>query len=690
VNDVSSAGPRPKAVVIASDSAISRRLLRVAAEEVEILGIIREHRRRSRTAKIRYWLRRGRRRGWRQALDEILLWLLDRPRRTPSRSGGEAFGPVIVVSDVNGPEVHDYLVASRPDLLIVYAARKLKSSLFADLQLGGINIHHGFLRGYGNWAALRQERHDMIGITVHFLSPELDDGEIIVRCPIDFLPGDGSLAEFLRRESDTAVEALRRALQLLKRGDRSRSFSWPADKTLYPPAGYMTRKRIRHRLDAMKRRSSSGPINIPPANIRARYLGLHLAVIGGVEASKAETVGRSRLSSWMKQGGDISPDDAANELNDRLQLLATEEVSLDALADALWLAASPGVLTKSDRPLIGQRLLSLADQLDPTAVHRRWPGGKSMAVVLTHDLDILQFVHIRNALAYARRGLRRPGQWRFMASQLLRLLLGGVKGYDFFCYLKMEERRQKKSTLFVQARPDDSRCHVNDALYHLDEPITSAGGHTLSDLLMMAIEAGHEIGLHTSIAAANEDSDSSEEKRRLEEVTGRAVTSSRPHYLRSPWHSGLPSRSSLGLAVSSSLGFGDWNGFVNGLGIPCVPTDAFFEDEWHVEMPITWMDTAFLKIAARRGQPRPPLSEYVRRFTEDLDIIQAMSGFGLIDWHFETASTEQFADCAVAYESFLGMLEARDAWAGTCSDMERHLKQRWEQWRQTSSDISSA
>lgn len=81
----------------------------------------------------------------------------------------------------------------KPDLIIVFGARKLSADFLATLQVPCINIHHAVLphiRGLDSaiWLAALGE-YEYIGSSIHYVTPGLDEGQILKRARLDIPPG---------------------------------------------------------------------------------------------------------------------------------------------------------------------------------------------------------------------------------------------------------------------------------------------------------------------------------------------------------------------------------------------------------------------------------------------------------------------------------------------------------------------
>ena len=84
------------------------------------------------------------------------------------------------------------LQSLRPDLVIVFGTRKLSVKFLAGLTIPIINVHHALLphiRGLDSavWLAYFR-KFDYLGTTIHYVTPGLDEGEILVQDRLHLLP----------------------------------------------------------------------------------------------------------------------------------------------------------------------------------------------------------------------------------------------------------------------------------------------------------------------------------------------------------------------------------------------------------------------------------------------------------------------------------------------------------------------
>ena len=90
--------------------------------------------------------------------------------------------PVIKVDNINSEQVSSVIREMRPDVVLVFGTRLIKSQVFADQQATFVNMHWGWSPDYraeGIVSALGVEGPSALGVTVHLLSEYADGGNIL-------------------------------------------------------------------------------------------------------------------------------------------------------------------------------------------------------------------------------------------------------------------------------------------------------------------------------------------------------------------------------------------------------------------------------------------------------------------------------------------------------------------------------
>ncbi|MGE0128425.1 MAG: formyltransferase family protein [Blastocatellales bacterium] len=111
--------------------------------------------------------------------DQIL-----RNQRSLGKFAGRMGAPAHFLSNYHTEESIALMRAVEADLGIVWGTNILKESVFKIPRLGSINIHQGLAPYYRGgppvfWELYNGERE--VGVTVHFVEPKVDTGEILVQ-----------------------------------------------------------------------------------------------------------------------------------------------------------------------------------------------------------------------------------------------------------------------------------------------------------------------------------------------------------------------------------------------------------------------------------------------------------------------------------------------------------------------------
>ena len=125
--------------------------------------------------------------------------------------------PVLTPADVNGSDFLAELRALEPDLVISVSCPQIfKSELLAIPPLGCVNVHSALLPEYRGvlptfWALANGEQRS--GVTVHFMVPGIDGGDIILQREIP-ISSDETLNSLMRKSktvgADLVLEAIMR------------------------------------------------------------------------------------------------------------------------------------------------------------------------------------------------------------------------------------------------------------------------------------------------------------------------------------------------------------------------------------------------------------------------------------------------------------------------------------------------
>jgi methionyl-tRNA formyltransferase len=147
--------------------------------------------------------------------------------------------PLLPTANINSAEYLARLRVLAPDVIIsVNAPQIFKRKLLALPRLGCINVHGALLPKYRGrlpsfWVLLNGEKET--GATVHLMNEHLDDGPIILQCPVPIAPHE-TQHSLLLKTKQLGAELLLEALEQLERGtvetkvnarEQATSYSFP-------------------------------------------------------------------------------------------------------------------------------------------------------------------------------------------------------------------------------------------------------------------------------------------------------------------------------------------------------------------------------------------------------------------------------------------------------------------------------
>jgi methionyl-tRNA formyltransferase len=183
-------------------------LLRTVDRALDVIGV-----RPSRTNWIRGAL------GSYAAEHRLTQW--DAPLRVVCKHLGIDF---LRVESVNAATTVDYVQSRAIDVLLNAGSELFRREIIDAPKHGILNAHMGSLptyRGYNvlEWSLLRG---DPIGVSLHFIDPGIDTGDIIRFHPIGVEPGD-TLARLRAKAFPIDVESMLGAIRELERGTLART-----------------------------------------------------------------------------------------------------------------------------------------------------------------------------------------------------------------------------------------------------------------------------------------------------------------------------------------------------------------------------------------------------------------------------------------------------------------------------------
>jgi methionyl-tRNA formyltransferase len=175
--------------------------------------------------------------GVREFIVEALSFGYHKARRARSVRGiARSHGlPLLTPGNVNGPEFLRQLREIDPDLVISVSCPQIfGKELLALPRFGCINVHSALLPDYRGmlpsfWVLAQGE--DRTGVTVHYMSPGIDGGDIIGQMSVP-IEREDSLRSLMRKCKRVAADLVLETVQRFRDGD-VRTRPNPADTGSY-------------------------------------------------------------------------------------------------------------------------------------------------------------------------------------------------------------------------------------------------------------------------------------------------------------------------------------------------------------------------------------------------------------------------------------------------------------------------
>lgn len=248
------------------------------------------------------------------------------------------------------------------------------------------------------------------------------------------------------------------------------------------------------------------------------------------------------------------------------------------------------------RPMINELLV----KQDPSWLDEvNWPGGKSFAACLTHDVDTVQVNSrrelIRTILLYMDEADSFSDKLKH-AFGFVGLRKNPLKIDTFSPWLELENHFNFRSSFFFSASAVRKK-HFRDNVYNWDSSTYYQGQRCSARELMIDLaKKGWSVGLHGSVLSASNYDFLMEQKEDIEKAVGRAVHSIRNHNLQYDVRVTPLIQDQAGFRVGSTMGFNRDIGFRTGIGYPHRLWNLR-EEKWHNigECPLVIQDGALLR-----------------------------------------------------------------------------------------------
>ncbi len=134
--------------------------------------------------------------------------------------------PIYRLKDINAPESLNRLRTLKPEILISVAAPQIFKKELIHL-VRTINIHAALLPEYGGmmpsfWVLAKGE--NKTGVTVHYMSEQIDRGDIILQQAIDISPQE-TLHTLQTKVANAGARVLLEAVDRLEKGNTTRTIA---------------------------------------------------------------------------------------------------------------------------------------------------------------------------------------------------------------------------------------------------------------------------------------------------------------------------------------------------------------------------------------------------------------------------------------------------------------------------------
>ncbi|MCK4717173.1 MAG: polysaccharide deacetylase family protein [Thermoplasmata archaeon] len=279
-----------------------------------------------------------------------------------------------------------------------------------------------------------------------------------------------------------------------------------------------------------------------------------------------------------------------------------------------------------------------------------YPNGKDFAVVLTHDIDIIQPSMVRDVISSGRH------------------VLGGKLGRSFHQLTWRMRKKRSPYMNFQEILEVEGRYDASSSFFFIAHPRDHTGaGYPLEGLdehMAGILDAGCEIGLHGSYYACESLEAIREEKKEVEKHCGRKVVGYRNHFLRIDIPSTWRYLRDAGFLYDATLGFANHCGFRNGMAHPHRPFDVENSESIELlELPLNFMDNTLYGYMGLTPQ------EGLDTIKESMDGLAPIGGAVTLLWHNDTFSNPQFKEWAKVYEKALEYAHKNNGWLCTGKEL---------------------
>ena len=232
-----------------------------------------------------------------------------------------------------------------------------------------------------------------------------------------------------------------------------------------------------------------------------------------------------------------------------------------------------------------------------------WPDHE-FSFFLTHDVDRIDkwtFMEIKRRFKMLiRSGFSK--HWKYLFEALINFKSGNNSHWNFEWMKSLEQKWGINSTWFFLPQGHKQI----DAYYSFDEP-------RIQKLAKYLQESGDQIGLHGTFNSREDFDIMRDNLEQVKKLSGRAIASSRQHWLSFKYPTTLQILERLGIMYDSSWGFAEHYGWRNSYCLPFRPYDLVNDrmmDIW--EIPLNAMDITFFQyMGLTREQVKNAFEEMV-------------------------------------------------------------------------------
>jgi peptidoglycan/xylan/chitin deacetylase (PgdA/CDA1 family) len=282
---------------------------------------------------------------------------------------------------------------------------------------------------------------------------------------------------------------------------------------------------------------------------------------------------------------------------------------------------------------------------------KSWPGGRPLALLLSHDVDRWRKRTTRQFVKELLRSLRRPSR----IGQVLRTFASGPDAWALEPIADLEAEHGARSTFFLLPNRADARVGGTRVVNRY--PVTEEEVATTARRLSVR---GWEIGLHASFQPGQAP-DFAAERKHVEHLAGEDVPGVRQHFLV---HRGVPTwqaQADAGLRYDASLGYPDADGYRWGFSFPFRPFAG--KAPPILELPLVVMDGALLD---HQGLDAADAWDRVEQHLLGAERDEAMVSLLWHNTHFCDLDAPGYRE---VYERALAWAEERGAWATSAQDI---------------------